>query len=87
MNGKLVEFPRRLEWTAATCWVGRVKGSNIVARVEQVLDGPEFQWFAWHNGVVLGGGLATSLEEGQSLAKEAIEKQIVVVRVLPQEKA
>lgn len=86
MAGKLVEFPRRLEWAALPCWVGVVKGTQLLAKVEQAVDGNQYQWAAWNAGAPLGVGLKPTLDEAMDAAKAAME-QVVVVRELPAQRS
>lgn len=82
MAGKLIEFPRRLEWVELPLWVGRVKGTELLAKVEKAVDGPAYQWAAWNAGVPLGVGLEGSVEAAKDAAKKALEEAVVVVRPL-----
>ena len=84
MAGKLVEFPKRLEWVELPLWVGRVKGTQLLAKVEKAVDGPAYQWAAWNAGAPLGVGLEASVGAAQEAAKAALEAAVLVVRALPQ---
>lgn len=83
MSGKLIEFPKKLEWVELPLWVGRVKGTQLLAKVEKAVDGPAYQWAAWNAGVPLGVGLEASVETAKEKAKEAMEAAVLVVRELP----
>ena len=87
--GELVEFPRKLEWTAVESWVGEVKDLRLVARVDQRPDQNEYVWVAWqrppgdHSAIpaaVIGSGKADTLEEAMEAAKTSLES-IPIVRV------
>jgi hypothetical protein len=82
--GKLIEFPKKLEWVETPCWVGRVKGTQLLAKVEKAVDGPAFQWGAWNAGMPLGVGLESSVEKAKDAAKAALETSVLVMRALPQ---
>lgn len=84
MAGRLIEFPKKLEWVELPFWVGRVKGTQLLAKVEKAVDGPAYQWAAWNAGVPLGVGLEASIELAKEKAKAAMEAAVVVVRELPQ---
>lgn len=86
MAGKLIEFPKKLEWVELPLWVGRVKGTELLAKVEQAVDGAAYQWSAWNAGVHLGVGLEPSVELAMERAKSALEEAVVVVRALPQKR-
>lgn len=86
MAGQLIEFPKKLEWVELPLWVGRVKGTQLLAKVEKAVDGPAFQWAAWNAGVPLGVGLEGSMEAAQEAARAAIEAAVLVVRELPQKR-
>ncbi len=83
MTGKLVEFPRKLEWSELPCWVGFVKGTQLLAKVERAVDGDKFQWAAWNAGALIGVGLVATKEEGQEAARRAMEAGVLVLRPLP----
>ena len=84
MPAKLIEFPKKLEWVELPLWVGRVKGTQLLAKVEKAVDGPAYQWSAWNAGVPLGVGLEASVEAAKDKAKQAMESAVLVVRELPQ---
>lgn len=84
MPAKLIEFPKKLEWVELPLWVGRVKGTQLLAKVEKAVDGPAYQWAAWSAGVPLGVGLEASVEAAKEKAKQAMETAVLVVRELPQ---
>lgn len=84
MAGKLIEFPKKLEWVELPLWVGRVKGTQLLAKVEKAVDGPAYQWAAWNAGAPLGVGLEGSMEKAQEAARAALEAAVLVVRTLPQ---
>ena len=84
MSGKLIEFPKKLEWVELPLWVGRVKGTQLLAKVEKAVDGPAYQWAAWNAGAPLGVGLEASVEVAKNKAKEAMEAAVLVMRELPQ---
>jgi hypothetical protein len=84
MTGKLVEFPRKLEWRHADCWYGRVAGTNLYAKVEENLhDTGGYNWFAWNGPVTLGSGHDESMEVARDKAKEMMETSVVVIHPLP----
>ncbi len=87
MAGKLIEFPKKLEWTETPCWVGRVKGTKLLAKVERAVDGTAYQWGAWDAGAPLGIGLEATQELAQEAARRALEASVMVIRPLPQKKA
>lgn len=64
------------------CWVGFVKGTQLIAKVERALDGDKFQWVAWNDGAMLGVGLVDTKEQGQEAARKAMEEAVLVVRPL-----
>lgn len=80
--GKLIEFPRRLEWVELPMWVGVVKGTLLLAKVERAVDGEAYQWSAWNAGALLGQGLRATVEEAMDEAKLVLERSMVVVRPL-----
>lgn len=82
MAGKLIEFPRKLEWSELPCWVGFVKGTTLLAKVERAVDGDQFQWAAWNAGSLLDIGLVPTLEAGQEAARRAMESSVLVIRPL-----
>lgn len=82
MAGKLIEFPRRLEWVELPLWVGRVKGTELLAKVEKAVDGPAYQWGAWNGSAPLGSGLEPTAERAQEAARKALETAVLVVRPL-----
>lgn len=84
MAGKLVEFPRRLEWTETPCWVGRVKGTQLLAKVEKAVDGPAYQWGAWNAAAPIGIGLEATEEAAKEAARRALEEAVLIVRPMPQ---
>jgi hypothetical protein len=85
MTGKLIEFPRRLEWTETPCWVGRVKGTMLLAKVEKAVDGPAYQWGAWNGTAPLGAGLKETEEAAKEAARQALEAAVLVIRPLDQQ--
>lgn len=84
MTGKLIEFPRKIEWSETPCWVGRVKGTQLLAKVEKAVDGPAYQWGAWNGAAPLGVGLKETPEKAMEAATKALEAAVVVVRPLEQ---
>ena len=83
MSGKLVEFPRKLDWKHVDCWYGRVAGTLLYAKVEESTDGNGFNWFAWNGPVTLGSGNEEKLDTALNAAKASMESSIVVVHPLP----
>jgi hypothetical protein len=80
-KGKLIEFPRKLEWNEVVCYVGKVKGTELHTRVEIHPDGTK-RWQAWDRAFLVGCGDCDDLEDGQEKAKKALEDKCVVVRRL-----
>lgn len=83
--GDLVEFPKRLEWRPVDCWVGHVKNTKLVAKVEATQEletgvTVTYTWTAWANMALVGMGTATSLEGGKEAAKKSLEQSVLVVR-------
>lgn len=83
MAGRLIEFPRKLEWRHVDCWYGRVAGTMLYAKVEESLDGKGYNWFAWNGPMTLGSGNNKSMAVAQEEAKTAMETSVVVIRPLP----
>lgn len=83
MTGKLVEFPRKLEWKHVDCWYGRVIGTMLYAKVEESLDGQGYNWFAWNGPMTLGSGSKETMELAQEEAKNVMEASVMVIRPLP----
>ena len=83
MSGKLVEFPRRLEWQHTDCWYGKVKGTNLHAKVETGFYDGGFSWLAWDDRVLIGSGMEADDKSAMEKAKEALENGVVVVRPMP----
>jgi hypothetical protein len=80
--GKVVEFPRKLEWQQLESWMGRVPNTNLITKVEsQIVEGA-FSWYAWNGTFLLAMGTAGSLEEGKEAAKAALEQGALVARTL-----
>jgi hypothetical protein len=70
--GKVVSFPRKLEWRSIDAWEGTVRGTQLLARVVQ--RGECFHWAALNRGIPVGQGMKPSLEEAKDAAKNALEK-------------
>lgn len=83
MTGKLIELPRKLQWDELPTWVGIVKGTQLLAKVERCVDGEQYQWGAWNGGALLGQGLVDSKEAGMESARRALEAGVLVLRPLP----
>lgn len=80
--GKLIEFPKRLEWVELPMWVGTVKGTQLLAKVEKAVDGEAYQWSCWNAGALLGQGLKATAKEAMDEAKAVLEAGVIVVRPL-----
>lgn len=80
--GKVVEFPRKLEWQQLESWLGRVPNTNLIAKVESQVAEGTFSWYAWNGTFLLAMGSAKSLEEGKEAAKAALEQGALVARTL-----
>jgi hypothetical protein len=82
-GGKLIEFPRRLEWNKLEVYIGRVKGTMLYARVESdPQDGGRCKWKAFLGEALVDAGEADTPDEGMEAARAALEGGVVVVRPL-----
>ncbi len=86
MTGKLIEFPRKLEWKSVETWIGTVAGTLLLAKVEEVLGQAHVQWSTYNGPIIVNSGVASTMEEGKKAAKEALETGVLVMRVLPASK-
>jgi hypothetical protein len=83
MSGKVVEFPRKLEWQHVDCWYGSVKGTQLHAKVEGTFDGTSYNWAIWNGQMLLEAGSKDDKDDAMEAAKAALEKGVVVVRPIP----
>lgn len=83
MSGKVVEFPRKLEWQHVECWYGRVKGTQLHAKVEGNLEDTGYNWAIWNGPMLLAAGSEVKKEVAMEAAKAALENGVVVVRPIP----
>lgn len=81
--GKVIDFPRKLEWTPIETWIGRVQGTALCTKVSQKLEGVGFFWESWNGHVLVQAGEAGSMEEARTAAEKALEGNVLVVRPLP----
>ena len=80
MAGKLIEFPRHLEWQPVEIWTGKVRGTQLWAEVRPAAEG--FSWIAGNGGLPLAHGTAPTEAEGKSFALRALTEGAVVIRPL-----
>lgn len=80
--GKVVEFPRKLEWEPVEAWCAHVPGTQLKAKVEKSASAESYTWYAWSGVALVAMGSASSLEEGKASAKTAFEVNTLVVRTL-----
>lgn len=83
MSGKVVEFPRRLEWQHVECWYGRVKGTQLHAKVEGNLEDTGYNWAIWNGPMLLAAGSEVDKEVAMAAAKTALENGVVVIHLVP----
>jgi len=85
-GGKLIEFPRRLEWKQVETFIGKVANMDIHARVEGIPGHPKghVRWQAFKGAMLVGFGEAKDHNEGMEAARLCLENKIVVLRPLPQ---
>lgn len=87
--GKLIEFPRKLEWTNVPSMFGEVKELRMCARVDYIEQKKEFVWVAWHKhpassslyptgAVIIARGRTDSMEDAMEEVKEALEKVPII---------
>lgn len=81
--GKVVEFPRKLEWQPVEAWVGTVPNTSLSAKVEKAKDGVVYTWFAWNGPMVVAAGTAVDLDTGKEAARRALEQNSFVIRMNP----
>jgi hypothetical protein len=83
MSGKVVEFPRKLEWKHVDCWYGHVQGTQLHAKVEENLEGTSYNWAIWNGQILLAAGSDPNKEVAMDAARTALEKGVVVIRPIP----
>lgn len=77
--GKVVEFPRKLEWAPVEVHVGAVRGTKLAARVEKDLNGDGYVWAAMHGQVIIGHGREAGLEAAQEAVRKCFTEKVNVV--------
>jgi hypothetical protein len=80
--GKLVEFPRKLEWKWVDTCIGSVASTDLHARVEGIPGHPKghVRWQAFKGALLLGFGEADDHDAGMEAARKCIEGSVMVVR-------
>lgn len=77
--GKVVEFPRKLEWSPIEVHVGAIRGTQLVARIEKDLNGGGYVWAAMHGQVVIGHGQEDDLEAAKEAVRTCFTEKVNIV--------
>jgi hypothetical protein len=79
-TGKLIEFPRRLEWKHVDTYIGTIAGTSLHARVQSIPDGEGAKWEIWLGHSLISFGTAEDEDAGMEAARSSLEKSVLVAR-------
>jgi hypothetical protein len=82
-SGKLIEFPRKVEWEQIHGWMAHVPGHpGLVAQV--IWRNNRYSWRTFFQGIPLGpGGSDEDPDKAKEAALRNLEENTMVIRPLP----
>lgn len=82
-SGKLIEFPRKVEWEQIHGWVASVPGHPGIT-IHVIWKGSRYWWQVFIQGVPHDSGSDEDPDKAKDAALRSVERSVLVIRPLPQ---